>query len=99
MSEAGHTKAETKILWCCHVRGPDDVYAAPDYETALKWSDVINALNWRARGGKNEPPASFDDCLLKAAPALYPWGADQYAEQLPKSIIAFQPAAKAGAAS
>src|SRR4051794_35474892 len=21
-------------LWCCHVRGPDEVHAAPDYETA-----------------------------------------------------------------
>lgn len=81
----------TDILWCCHVRGPDDVYAAPDYETALKWSDITNALNWRGREGKIEPPASYDDCLLKAAPAVWPWSAEAHAENLTKSIRDFTP--------
>lgn len=79
----------TEILWCCHVRGPDDLYAAPDYATALKWADITNAYNWRDRGGTAQPPASFDDCLLKAAPAPWPWSAVAHAENLPKSIRDF----------
>lgn len=84
MTEA--TKTPTDILWCCHVRGPDDVHAAPDYATALKWSDISNAINWRGLGGTVVPPASYDDCLLKAAPAVWPWSAESHAESLPKSI-------------
>ena len=79
----------SEILWCCHVRGPDDVYAAPDYETALKWADMTNAINRRGRGGKIESPASYDDCLLKAVPALWPWSPESHAEGLPKSIAEF----------
>ena len=26
-----------EVLWAMHVRGPDDVWAAPDYDTALEW--------------------------------------------------------------
>ncbi len=29
------------MLWCLHVRAPDDVHPAPDYETALKWADHL----------------------------------------------------------
>lgn len=79
------------ILWCCHVRGPDDVHAAPDYETALKWSDMTNALNWRGLKGTIEPPPSYDDCLLKATPAVWPWSAEAHAVHLPKSIREFTP--------
>jgi hypothetical protein len=81
------------ILWCCHIRGPDDVHAAPDYETALKWADMTNAINWRGKGGKIKPVASYDDCLLKAVPALWPWSAELHAEALPKSIAEFTPRA------
>ena len=74
------------ILWCCHVRGPDDVHAAPDYDTALRWADITNALNWRGH-----TPESYDDCLLKAVPAIWPWSAEAHAENLPKSIHDFTP--------
>lgn len=74
------------ILWCCHVRVPDDVHAAPDYATALKWADLTNALDWRG-----QPPVSFEDCLLKAVPALWPWTAEAHAEDLPKSVRDFTP--------
>jgi hypothetical protein len=79
------------ILWCCHVRGPDDVYAAPDYDTALKWSDVLNAINWRGLRGAVVPPSSYDDCLIKAAPGIWPWSAEAHAENMPKSIAEFTP--------
>ena len=79
------------ILWCCHVRGPDEVHAAPDYETALVWSDILNALNWEAPRAKaaSQSPASFQDCLIKAVPAIWPHSAESHAEDLPKSIAGF----------
>jgi hypothetical protein len=79
------------ILWCCHVRGPDDIYAAPDYETAVKWADITNSYNWRGRAGKNEPPESYADCLLKAMPAIYPGTAEEHAAAVLKSIHDFTP--------
>lgn len=81
----------TEILWCCHVRGPDDVYAAPDYETALKWSDIVNEVNWRGLKGKINPPKSWDACLCKAAPAVWPWSAEAHASNIPNSIADFEP--------
>lgn len=79
----------TEILWCCHVRGPDEVYAAPDYETALAWADTTNTFNWRGRGGKIEPPESWEECIIKAVPAPWPWSAESHAENLPESMKAF----------
>jgi len=74
------------FLWCCHARGPDDVHAAPDYETALAWSDMLNAINWNTRTGA---PFSWNDCLIKAAPARWPHSAASHAEDLPRSIAGF----------
>jgi hypothetical protein len=83
------------VLWCCHARGPDDVYAAPDYATALAWADTLNALNWdskdprypKPRGFKN--PSLYEDCLIKAVPAPWPHSPESHAEDLPKSIEGF----------
>lgn len=81
------------ILWCCHVRGPDDVYAAPDYKTALAWADILNVMNWHHKdypkpaGFKN--PESYDECLVKAVPAPWPHSPESHAEDLPKSIADF----------
>lgn len=88
---SGKAYADDKILWCCHVRGPDDLYAAPDYETALKWADMLNATNWRAENPavRIKDPTSFEDCLIKAVPALWPYSSESHAEDLPKSIAGF----------
>lgn len=69
--------SETKdILWCCHVRGPDDVIAAPNYETALAWADKINA--WvAARKGQHEY-----DPVLSAVPAPWPYSDEIHSEAL-----------------
>lgn len=75
----------TDILWCCHVRGPDDVHAAPDYETALAWADGINdRFGPHTRKDENYP-------ITRAAPAIWPWSAEAHAESLPKSIAEFAP--------
>lgn len=83
------------FLWCCHVRGPDDVYAAPDYETALRWSDILNEMNWRSDKYPKHPsfenPKSYEECLVKAAPAPWPHSPESHAEDLPKSIVGFTP--------
>jgi hypothetical protein len=50
---------------------------------------MTNAMNWCGRGGKIEPPLSYDDCLLKAVPAPWPWSAQAHAADLPKSINDF----------
>ena len=70
------------ILWCCHVRGPDDVHAAPDYETALAWSDRFN--DWWAKQTKRE-----NDPVMRAAPAVWPWSAEAHADALPRCVDQF----------
>jgi hypothetical protein len=63
-------------LWMMHVRGPDDIYPAPDYETALAWCDYVNT--------KLAPVAP--DVLASAVPALWTGTADAHAEGLPEAI-------------
>lgn len=65
-----------EVLWSMHVRGPDDVWAAPDYDTALEWADMVNY----------ELAPRFPDILLRATPMLWPWGAERHAESLPRSV-------------
>jgi hypothetical protein len=33
----------TTKLWCIHIPGPDEIYAAPDHETAVKMAEKHNA--------------------------------------------------------
>lgn len=77
------------LLWCCHVRGPDDVHAAPDYDTALKWADMLNDLSREANKKLNKTGRPEDDVWCKAAPALWPWSSESHAESLPESIAGF----------
>jgi hypothetical protein len=89
-TRASVAQSTVPFLWCCHVRGPDDVYAAPDYVTALAWSDALNEINWRGASSlKIENPKSFEDCLIKAVPAPWPYSPELHAENLPKSIAGF----------
>lgn len=85
--EASRATPTLPLLWCCHVRGPDDVHPAPDYQTALKWSDMIN--DW-----SDEANARFKDgekVMSKAAPALWPWSPESHAQNLAKAIADFSP--------
>lgn len=63
------------VLWCCHARGPDDLFAAPDFETAVAWSDTLNAVG----------------DLVKAVPARWTGSPEQHAADLPRSIAGFKP--------
>lgn len=60
-------------LWCLHAIGPDDVYPAPDFDTAQKWADWGNK---RFAGDGN---------ILRFVVAVWPWSADSHADGLTKS--------------
>jgi len=67
------------MLWCCHVRGPDDVHAARDYAHALEIATEINALSAKANADHPNDPV-----LCEAAPAPWPWSAETHAADLAK---------------
>lgn len=73
-----------KILWCCHVRGPDDMVPAPDYETALKWADILLALD-RLAAKHNNPNTP----MASAVPAPWRGSAESHAAELPNSATYF----------
>jgi len=57
-------------LWCMHVAGSDDIYAAPDFWTALAWAAELNgAIAERAIAGKW---AADDNWPLTQA-TVQPW--------------------------
>lgn len=66
------------MLWCCHIRGPDDVIACDSYDAALQMSDELNAVSRRINA---QFPAT-EQVWYSAAPAPWPWGAEAHAEDL-----------------
>ena len=75
---------EVQLLWCCHVRGPDEVHAARDYDHARKMADDMT-LSLMAHRQKN-PPHEYDP-IITFAPMLWPWSAAAHAEDL-KRVLA-----------
>ena len=71
------------ILWCCHVRGPDDVIPAKSYKDALKMADEINAKDFQIAIAHNPP-----ELLTRAVPAIWPWSAEVHEEYLRKAATA-----------
>lgn len=74
--------AQRGLLWCCHVRGPDDLYAAESYEAALKHADDLNDALKKHNAGREPHPY---DPIISAVPAPWPWGAESHAEDLRKA--------------
>lgn len=76
------------ILWMMHVRGPDDIYPAPDYETAVTWCDYVNDVLAKA----------VPEVMTKAVPAIWTGTPESHADGLPESIKGWSlPAAPTGA--
>lgn len=73
------------FMWCCHVRGPDDVLPAPNYATALKWADICLAQD-RITAKANDPNLPY----LSAVPSPWPWSAEAHAKSLPDSESYFR---------
>jgi hypothetical protein len=68
------------VLWCCHVIGPDDLYAAKSFEAAKAHADALNA----ALDRNTELHPELSDILCRAVPALWPWSPEAHAEGLAK---------------
>lgn len=77
-------------LWCVHTIGPDDVNAAPDFDTAEAWAvrqNVLVRAYTKNTGMENDP--NWPE--VRAVVAIWPWGADSHAADLPRSIAYFTP--------
>lgn len=73
----------SEILWCCHVRGPDDVIAESSYDEALKTADEINARDFRIAIERHP-----HELLTRAVPAIWPWSPESHSESLSRRKIA-----------
>ena len=79
---------EGGLLWMMHVRGPDDIYPAPDYETAVSWCDYVNDVLAKAAL----------EVMTKAVPAIWTLSPQEHAAYLPEAIKGWTlPAAPTGA--
>ena len=65
-----------EVLWMMHVRGPDDIYPAPDYATAVQWCDYVN---YELTEGRFK-------VLLRAVPAFWTGSPESHAEGLADAI-------------
>lgn len=85
---SGGLKSGEDILWMMHVRGPDDIYPAPDYETAVAWCDYVNDVLAKA----------VPEVMTKAVPAIWTLSPQEHAAYLPEAIKGWAlPAAPTGA--
>lgn len=87
LSEGGVNAMKAR-LWCVHIIGPDDVCAAPDFDTAEKWAVDHNRMmrEFEAATGMAEGPHWPE---TRSVVALWPWSQDAHAEDLPRSIRDF----------
>lgn len=65
-------------LWCCHVKGPGDILAAPDEATAREWAKSINTIGPE----------------LCAEAAAWPYSEASHAKHLPEAIADMTPRAR-----
>lgn len=68
--------AQGEALWAMHIRGPDDLYPAPDYDTAVKWCDYVNY---------SAAPRS-PDVMMAAVPAIWPYAPERHQDGLAGSV-------------
>jgi len=61
-------------FWCVHIIGPDDIHAAPDFETAWAWAEAANKVI--------APHADERDVLWRCTVAIWPGDATSHAEDL-----------------
>ncbi len=71
---------DAALLWCCHVRGPDDLVACADYASALALADTL--LRYDRQPNRHEY-----DPYFSAVPALWTAGATDHAEDLAKRAL------------
>lgn len=64
------------LLWSMHILGPDDVYPAPDLETAFRWCEYVNS----------QLAPRTPEVLCAAIPAPWDGTAEAHANSLPDAI-------------
>ena len=69
------------VLWALHVRGPDNVLAMPDYETAVAFADWLTAVD---RGNMADELCP----LFAALPCEWPWSAERHAADIAHRVTA-----------
>jgi hypothetical protein len=74
----------TTELWCIHIPGPDDLYAAASREAAESMAADHNAAieRHRDRSGWTENDPLFENCLAVVEP--WPGTVDEHAADLVK---------------
>ena len=63
------------LLWCLHVRGPDDIVPVRSYREARALADWFTAVD---RGNMADERCP----LFAAVPAIWPWSAERHAASL-----------------
>lgn len=79
-----------RTLWCLHTIGPDDINAAPDFDTAVAWAEYHNRQTEAytiMRGMQNDPNWPF----VRSVVAIWPGMPEAHAESLPDSIAQCSP--------
>jgi hypothetical protein len=79
-----------RTLWCLHTIGPDDINAAPDFDTAVAWAEYHNRQTEAytvMRGMQNDPHWPF----VRSVVAIWPGTPEAHAESLPDSIAQCSP--------
>lgn len=74
-------------LWCLHIPGPDDVFAAPDRATADRWAEQHNASLDRAFWGWGWPTRE----AMTGVVIEYPWSAERHAEGVRTNVFSMNP--------
>jgi len=67
------------VLWCVHVIGSDDVYAAESHVSAISRADELNRSIW----SRPRPEGSEDICCFAYAD-VWPWTPEGHAKSLDK---------------
>lgn len=65
----------TDILWAVHVRGPDEIWAMPDYDTAVKHCD------WLACDPKMLPKDKLSP-FISGVPCIWPGTPEEHAAEI-----------------
>lgn len=75
---------ETQELWCVHVPGPDDVYAAVSRDAAEEHADALNVA--MARFNDRHPRTENDPSeeSMVAVVVRWPWDAESHAADVRK---------------
>lgn len=75
---------ESGTLWCVHVPGPDDLYAAASHAAAQAHADALNAA--MARFNERHPRTENDPSEESMAAVVipWPWDAESHAADVAK---------------